>query len=180
MREFLGTILVLVLWAGSYVCVRAFFSSIKRSALHQQPRQDGAALEFFPGARIQFLIRFVLGLLATFGALVLVATHKESGAFYALLIPASVFLLISLVRPVPVIVDRNGIRQSRWFLPDKEIAWEDIASVSDGRNTGTTYIQSRRGGPKIRFSVFLVCRGRFKHEIREHVGDAAIFDSDGD
>jgi hypothetical protein len=180
MREFLGAVLALSLWVGFYVCVNAFFSSIKSSALRQQPREDGAALEFFPTARMQFLIRLVLALLAAFGALLSIATHKEGGTFYALLIPASVFLLISLVRPVSVVVDDHGIRQRRWFLPDREIRWQDVASVAYGTNTGTTYVLSKNGGPKIRFSIFLVGRARFKHEIRARARDVDIYSEDDD
>jgi hypothetical protein len=179
MRELFGAILGLLLWLALYVCVSAFFSSIKRSALRQQPRQDGVALEFVPAARMQFLIRSVLVLLVAFGVLVVTATRKEGGAFYALLIPASVFVLISLVRPVPVAVDDHGIRQRRWFLRDKEIRWGDIASVAYGPNTGTTYVLSKNGGPKIRFSVFLVGRARFKHEIRAHA-EVDIYTEDED
>jgi hypothetical protein len=175
MREFLGIALGLSLWVGFYVCVSGFFSSIKRSALRQQPRQDGAALEFFPAARLQVVVRSVLALLVAFGVLVSMATRKEGGSFYALLIPASVFLLISLARPVSVLVDDHGIRQRRWFLPDKEIRWQDVASVAYGANTGTTYVLSKNGGPKIRFSIFLVGRSRFRHEIREHAPDADIY-----
>ena len=174
MREFLGTIFVLSLWVGFYVCVRTFFSSIKRSALRQQPRQNGVELEFFPTARMQFLVRSVLLFLVVFGVLVLVATSKEGKALFALLLPASVFLLICLVRPVPVVADDHGIRQRRWFLHDKEIKWGDIASVEYGTNTGTTYVRSKNGGPKIRFSIFLVGRVRFEHEIRAHAHDADI------
>jgi hypothetical protein len=147
MQEFLGTILVLLVWVGFYVCVRAIFSSIKRSAFRQQPRQGGAALEFFPTGRMQFLVRFVLALLAAFGILVLAATRNKAGSFYALLIPASVFLLICLVRPVSVVVDDYGVRQRRWFLPDKEIKWADVALVAYGTNTGTTYVVSKNSGP---------------------------------
>ncbi|MGB6383755.1 MAG: hypothetical protein WBD25_09785 [Terriglobales bacterium] len=129
---------------------------------------------------MQFLIRSVLLLLVAFGVLVLVATSKEGRALYALLVPASVFLLISLVRPVSVVADDHGIRQRRWFLHDKEIKWGDIASVTYGTNTGTTYVRSKNGGPKIRFSVFLVGRPRFKHEIRAHVHDADIYSGDDD
>ena len=180
MRELLGTVLVLSIWVGFYVCVRAFFSSIRRSALRQQPRQDGVALEFFPTARMQTLVRLVLVLLAAFGVLVSVAMRKEGGSFYALLGPATVFLLISLVRPVSVVVDDHGIRQRRWFLHDKEIKWGDIASVAYGTNTGTTYVLSKNRGPKIRFSVFLVGRARFKDEIRAHTRDVDISSEDND
>jgi hypothetical protein len=178
MREFLGTVLGLSLWVGFYVCVRAFFSSIKRSALREPPRQDGAALEFFPVARMQVLVRLVLVFLAAFGVLVSVAMRKEGGSVYALLGPAAVFLLIILARPVSVVADDHGIRQRRWFLPDKEMKWADVASVARGTNTGTTYVLSRNGGPKIRFSVFLVGRTRFKREIRAHARDAEIYSED--
>jgi hypothetical protein len=180
MRDLLGTALVLLLWVGFSVCANAFFSSIKRSALRQQPRQDGVALEFFPVARMQVLVRLVLVLVAAFGVLVSVAMRKERGSFYALLGPATVFLLISLVRPVSVVVDDHGIRQHRWFLQDKEIEWADVASVAYGTNTGTTYVLSKNGGPKIRFSIFLVGRARFKHEIRAHARDADIYSEDDD
>ncbi len=106
------------------------------------------------------------------------AMHKDGGSFYALLGPATVFLLISLVRPVPVVIDVHGIRQRRWFLPDKEIDWSDVASVAYGTNTGTTYVRSKNGGPKIRFSIFLVGRARFKQEIRAHAPDADIYPED--
>ena len=129
---------------------------------------------------MQALVRSVLVSLAVFGVLVFVAMRKEGGSFYALLIPASVFLMISLVRPVSVVVDDHGIRQRRWFPPDKEIKWEDIASVAYGTNTGTTYVVSKNGGPKIRFSIFLVGRDRFKHEIRAHARDADIYPEDDD
>jgi hypothetical protein len=129
---------------------------------------------------MQFLVRFVLALLAAFGILVLAATRNKAGSFYALLIPASVFLLICLVRPVSVLVDDHGIRQRRWFLPDKEIEWKNISSVAYGSNTGTTYVSSKNGGPKIRFSAFLVGRARFKHEIRAHARDVDIYPEDDD
>jgi hypothetical protein len=174
MREFLGTVLALSLWVGSYVCVRALFSSIKRSALRQEPRQDGVTLEFFPVAGMQILIRLVLVLLAAFGVLVSVAARKDGGIFYAFLIPASMFFLICLVRPVSVVADDHGIRQRRWFLQDKEVKWADVISVAYGTNTGTTYVSSKNGGPKIRFSAFLVGRARFQHEIRAHTPDADV------
>jgi hypothetical protein len=116
--------------------------------------------------------------LAAFGVLVSVAMRKEGGSVYALLGPAAVFLLIILARPVSVVADDHGIRQRRWFLPDKEMKWADVASVAQGTNTGTTYVLSRNGGPKIRFSVFLVGRTRFKREIRAHARDAEIYSED--
>jgi|ERR1700733_3607673 len=107
MQQVLGTLLALLLRVGFYVCVSAFFSSIKRAALRQHPRQDGAALEFFPTTRMQTPVRSVLTLLAAFGILVSIATRGQGASFYALLIPASVFLWVCLVRPVSVVVDQR-------------------------------------------------------------------------
>jgi hypothetical protein len=174
MQEVLGTLLALLLWVGFYVCVSAFFSSIKRAALRQHPRQDGAALEFFPTTPMQTLVRSVLILLAAFGILVSMATRGQGANLYALLIPAAVFLSVCLVRPVSVVVDDRGIRQRRWFLHDKEIKWADVASVEYGAKTGTTYVLPKNGGPKIGFSAFLVGRTRFEHAIHGHARDADV------
>ena len=178
LRQLLNPLLPLLLFVGFYACVRAFFSSIKRSALRQQPRQNGVALEFFPVAGMQFLVRLVLISLAAFAILVAMAMRREAGTFYAPLIPLSVFTLILLTNPMPVVLDQNGIRQQRWLLREKEIAWKDIASIAWGSNTGTTYVCSKHGGAKIRFSAFLVGRARFKQEIRSHVQAVDIFEDD--
>jgi hypothetical protein len=180
MRELLGTILVLLLWVGFYVCVRAFFSSIERSALRQQPREKGLALEFCPAGAMQFLVRLTLVLLAAFSAFIAAyaLAHKEDGGLYAPLIPMSVFVLILLAKPVAVVIDQEGIRQGRWFRSDKQIAWNDVAAVELGPKTGTTYVRSKNGGPKIRFSSSLVGRARFLREIRAHARDADIHSED--
>jgi hypothetical protein len=183
MRDFLGTILVLLPFVAFYVCVRAFFSSIKRSAVRQEPREKGLTMEFLSVARMQFLVRLVLALLVAFAILFtggVFASGEHTNALLAPLIPMSVFVLILLVQPVPVVLDQEGIRQRRWFLHDKEIKWADIASVAYGTNTGTTYVLSKNGGPKIRFSIFLVGRARFKHEIRVHARNAEIYSEDDD
>jgi hypothetical protein len=171
--QLLGILLLL----SPIVLVVLFWKS-KHDAKTQPPREDGTTVEFFVTSSMRLLVTLVLGALLAFTILVGSAGRIEDGSIYALSIPLTVFALILLVRPVPVVIDRNGIRQSRWFLPEKEIAWEDIAEVAYGQNTGTTYVRSKRGGPKIRFSVFLVGRGRFKREIREHVRDADIFEDD--
>ena len=181
MRELFGTILVLLLWVGFYLCIRAFFQSIKRSALRQEPREKGPAAEFFPVARMQFLVRIVLAVLVAFAILFtwgVFVSGERTNALLAPLIPMSVFVLILLAQPVPVVLDQEGIRQRRWFLHDKEIKWPDVASVAYGRNTGTTYVLSRNGGPKIRFASSLVGRPRFLHEIRAHARDADICSED--
>jgi hypothetical protein len=180
MRNFLGTVLVLSLWLGFYVCVRAFFSSIKRSALRQEPRQNGLALEFFPSGAMQFLVRLTLALLVGFTAFTIVyaLVRKEVEGLYAPLIPLAVFLAILLAKPVSVVVDPEGIRQGRWFRCDKQITWDDVAVVELGPKTGTAYVRSKNGGPKIRFSSSLVGRARFLREIRAHSRDADIYSED--
>jgi hypothetical protein len=177
MRNFLGTVLVLGLWLGFYVCVRAFFSSIKRSALREEPRQNGLALEFFPSTAMNFLVRLTLILLAGFTAFTLVYAlrRKEVEGLYAPLIPLAVFVSILLAKPVSVVVDRDGIRQERWFRSDKQIAWDDVALVELGPKTGTAYVWSKNGGPKIRFSSSLVGRARFLREVRAHARDADVY-----
>ena len=167
-KDILGALLSFLVFVGFYATVRGLFESIKRSAKEKQPRQEGSAFEFFSVPRMQFVIRIVLTLLMSFAALVGITAHGEDGGLYAPLIPLTVFVLILLVRPVSVFIDQNGIRQPRWFLPDKEIAWHDVASVAYGSRTGTTYVRAKKGGAKIRFSVFLVGRNRFKQEIRAH------------
>ncbi len=178
LRQTLIALLGILFWLGFGLSVGKFYSSIKRSALKEQPREDGATLEFFAAPRMQFLVRLVLILLIAFMVLVAVTMRNPGGSFYALLIPLAVYALILLARPVPVVVDQDGIRQRRWFLHDKEIKWEDIASVAYGTNTGTTYIRSKNSGPKIRFSPFLVGRSRFKNEIRAHCRDIEIEEDD--
>src|SRR5208337_3275659 len=180
MREFLGTILALLLWVGFSVCIRAFFSSIKRAALRQQPREEGLTLEFFSAAAMQFLVTLTLALLAAFAAFIAAYAleRKEDGGFYAALIPMSVFVLILLAKPVAVVIDQEGIRQGRWFRGDKRIAWTDVATVELGPKTGTTYVRSKSGGPKIRFASSLVGRARFLREIRAHAPDADIYSED--
>jgi hypothetical protein len=177
LREFLATIFVLSLWIGFYVCVRTFFSFIRRSALREEPRQNGLALEFFPNTAMNFLVRLTLILLAGFTAFIFVYAlrRKEVEGLYAPLIPLAVFVSILLATPVSVVVDRDGIRQRRWFRSDKQIAWDDVALVELGPKTGTAYVWSKNGGPKIRFSSSLVGLTRFLREVRGHARDADIY-----
>src|SRR5574340_1119511 len=127
LRGILAFLLGLAFWAGFAFLVNAFYSSIKRSAMKRQPREQGGSLEFFVVPGMRLLIKIVLTLLVGFSILIAGAVHIRDGSFYALLIPLSILLLIVLVKPVPVIVDSNCIHQSRWFVRDKEIPWEDIA-----------------------------------------------------
>jgi hypothetical protein len=178
LKDILGVLLPLLAFIVFYAAVRGFFESIKRSAKQKQPRQEGSAFEFFPVPRMQIVVRIVLTLLMAFAALVGITSHREDGGLFAPLIPLTVFVLILLVRPVSVFIDQNGIRQPRWFLSDKEIAWHDVASVAYGPKTRTIYVRSKKGGAKIRFSVFLVGRNRFEQEIRAHTRD--VFENGDD
>ncbi len=164
----------------SPIVLAIIFLLSRRAARTQSPREDGAILEFFVTSSMRFLVGLVLVLLLAFTILVAVTAIRTNEGLYALLILLTVFVLILLLRPVPVMVDRNGIRQSRWFLPDIEIGWKDVASVTYGSRTGTTYVQSTNGVPKIRFSAFLVGRKRFRHLIREHVHNADVFEENQD
>jgi hypothetical protein len=91
----------------------------RRDAKKQTPRENGDTIEFFVTAGMRVMVRVVLSALLAFAALLAGTGPREPGTVYALLIPLTVFVLILLVSPVPVIVDRNGIRQGRWFLPEK-------------------------------------------------------------
>jgi hypothetical protein len=155
-----------------------FFSRVKRSARRLQPRENGSDLEFYPVPAMDFLVKLILVLLAAFTAFtaVMVPSSGSSlgGSLAAPLIPLSVFAAILMTRPTQVVLDQRGIRQQRWFTR-AEIAWNDIASVAVGQRTGTTYVSSKKGAPKIRFSAFLVGRARFVREIRSHLRDADVF-----
>jgi hypothetical protein len=169
--QLLGVLLLL-----SPLSLPILFWRSRRAATSQAPREDGGTIEFFVTPSMRLMVNLVLGALLAFTVLIVFAAPREDGSMYASLIPIAVFLLVLLVRPVPVLLGRDGIRQSRWFLPDKEIAWQEIESVVYGSNTGTTYVRSKKGGPKIRFSVFLVGRKRFRDEIRAHTRNPNIFD----
>lgn len=167
--QLLGIVLLL-----SPIFLAILFWRSRQSAKTLAPREDGASVEFFATSSMRIVVTLVLAALLAFTILLADAVRKENGSVYVLFIPLTVFVLILLLRPVPVFVDRNGIRQSRWFLPDKEVKWADVALVAYGHNTGTTYVMSKNGGPKIRFSIFLVGRARFKHEIRMHCPEDVI------
>jgi uncharacterized Tic20 family protein len=173
-------ILLGILLLLSPLILPILFGRSRREARSKAPREDGEELEFFLAPSMRLMVNLVLAALFAFTILIALAAPREDGSMYALLIPLAVLVSVLLVRPVPVVVDREGIRQSRWLLPDKQIAWKDIESVAYGPNTGTTYVRSRRGGPKIRFSVFLVGRKRFKHEIRLHTRAADLLENSDD
>jgi hypothetical protein len=40
-------------------------------------------------------------------------------------------------------LDHDGLRQRRWFLGDRKIAWNEIAWMKRGWRTDTTYVKSK-------------------------------------
>ena len=171
--RFLGTLLLV-----SPVALALSFFLIKRSARKQQPRQEGAALEFVPASGTKFLFRLVLILLIAFTILVLAMALSKGEGWYAVLIPLAVLVAILLAEPKPVVVDHNGIRQRRWLRQDREIAWDEIAWMKRGWRTGVTYVKSKNGGRPISFSPLMVGRPRFEREVRAHVHVDADFEDE--
>jgi hypothetical protein len=98
-------------------------------------------------------------------ALVVFAPAESS--LYAALFSLSVLVALLPAKPRAVILDHNGIRQSRWIRNDREIGWNDIAWVRRGQNTSTTYVKSKEGGRPISFSPLLVGQSRFEREVRK-------------
>jgi len=146
------------------------FSWLRRSARKQEPRQEGSATEFPVASGMRFLFGLVVVLLAAFSVLVLAVTVARGEGLYAVLIPLVVLLAILLARPRPVVLDHDGVRQYRWLRADREIAWNDISWMKRGRNTGVTYVRSKKGGWPISFSPLLVGQPRFERDVRARIG----------
>ena len=115
---------------------------------------------------MRLLIGVVLGLVVAFTVLALVEISRKGGNLLALLIPLCVLAAIILATPHAVMADHNGIRQRRWLFGDRVIAWNEIAWMRRGTNTGATYVKSRNGGRPISFSPLLVGQTRFEREVR--------------
>ena len=147
---------------------------IRRSAKKAHPRENGTTTEFSLAPSMLVLIEIVILLLLAFTVLVTVETIRNGEGFYASLIPLSVLIAILLAKPRSVWTDHEGIHQHCWLRGDRIIAWNEIASMKKGRNTGTTYIKSRNGGRPVSFSALLVGRSRFEKEVRRHIRDLAL------
>ena len=93
---------------------------------------------------------------------------------YAALIPVSVLVAILLAEPRTVLINHEGIRQHRWLRRDRVIAWNEIAWMRRGRNTGTIYVKSRNGGRPVSFSPPLVGQSRFEREVRKHARELEL------
>jgi hypothetical protein len=131
--------IILLVWLA------IFFSRTERFSKIQEPRQEGSALKFFLVPRMRILIWVVQFALLAFSA-ALVASVPAGSSLYAVLVPLSVLAAILLAKPRAVLLDHNGIRRKRWIRGEREIAWNEIAWLRRGRNTGTTYVKSKNGG----------------------------------
>jgi len=166
--EILAAILLRALFVSPFLLL---FWWLRRSAKKLRPKEGASTVEFFLAPRMRILIGIVCGLLVAFTVLALVEISRNGGNLYASLIPLSVLAAIILATPHAVITDHNGIRQGRWLLGDRVIAWDEIAWMRRGRNTGATYVKSRNGGRPISFSPLLVGQARFEREVRAHTRD---------
>jgi uncharacterized Tic20 family protein len=151
--EIVGAVLLRALFLAPFALL---FWWLRKSAKKLQPREGNSGVEFFLAPRMRILIGIVLGLLIGLAVLVAVGIARKGGSSYALLIPLCVFAAIILATPHDVVTDHNGIRQRRWLLGDRAIAWDEIAWMKRGPNTGATYVKSRNGGRPISFSPLLV------------------------
>ena len=162
------TFLGLLVGSSPIVLFMCLFLWLRRSAKKYQPREDGSELEFFVAPGMRILLGLVLIALVAFTALALAVSVRQGEGWYGIFIPLSVLAALLLAKPRPVVVDHLGIRQQRWIRRDREVPWDQVAWVRRGRNTGATYVKSRKGGRPISFSPLLVGQSRFEREVRAH------------
>ncbi len=161
----LDTILAVLLGLSPIIAFTLLFNWLRRSAKRLHPREDGNTLEFFVAPGMRILINLVLLSLGAFTILVL---SLGGDGWYAGFLPLGVLLAILLLKPRAVVVEQHGIRQHRWIRGDREIAWNDIAWMRRGVNSGTTYVKSKQGGRPVLFSPLLAGQSRFEREVRSH------------
>ncbi len=147
---------------------------IRRSAKKLRPHENGTSIEFSLAPRMHVLIEIVIVSLFAFTALTVFETVRTGEGQYAALIPLLVLAAILLAKPSTVWTDREGIRQRRLLRGDRIIAWNEIAWMKRGRNTGTTYVKSRNGGRPVSFSPLLVGQSRFEREVRKHAREIEL------
>ena len=172
----LTTLLAIVAAYSPILFFMLLFNWLRRSAKTLKPRQLGSSIEFFVSPRMRILIQIVLVLLASFSLLVLLTSLSRGGyGRYAVFIPLAVVIAVLLAMPRQVTVDRDGIRQRRLIRADRQIAWNQIAWMRRGVNSGTTYVKSKNGGRPVCFSPLLVGRSRFEKEVRAHAQGCEAF-----
>jgi uncharacterized Tic20 family protein len=148
------------------------FFLIKRSAQKRGPQQDGSALRFSIAPGMRFLIVSVVVALSVFSILTFAMGLIQGEGWYGVFIPLAVLLAIIMAIPRAVVLNDDGIRQHRWLLGSKEIAWNEIAWMRRGWRTGTTYVKSKKGGRPVSFSALLVGKSHFEREVRKHAPEA--------
>src|ERR1700693_3670685 len=168
---FFGAVLLRFLFFSPFMLL---FWWIRRSTRKLRPRENGGSVEFYLAPRMLVLIEIVIVSLLAFTALIVLETVRKGGGLYAALIPLSVLTAILLAKPRTVSTDHEGIHQRRWLRGDRVIAWNDIAWMKRGRNTGTTYVKSRSGGRPVSFSAPLVGQSRFEREARKQARELAL------
>jgi hypothetical protein len=166
-----GAVLLRFLFVSPFMLL---FWWIRRSTRKLRPRENGVSVEFYLAPRMLVLIEIVIVSLLAFTALIVLETVRKGEGLYAALIPLSVLTAILLAKPRTVWTDREGIRQRRWLRGDRVIAWNEIAWMRRGRNTGTTYVKSQNGGRPVSFSPLLVGQSRFEREVRKHARELAL------
>ena len=173
----LTTLFALLVGFSPLIFFSLLFNWLRRSAKKHQPHEHASALEFFPEPGIRILIASVEVALVAFAILVLAVSVHQGGGWFAVFIPLSVLVAILFAKPRTVTIDQNGVRQNRWFRGDRAIAWNEIAWVKRGRNTGSTYVKSKNGGRPISFSPLLVAQSRFEREVRAYAPNRDDLDS---
>jgi len=165
-----GAVLLRFLFVSPFMLL---FWWIRRSTRKVRPRENGTSVEFSLAPPMHVLIEIVTVSLVAFTALTVWETVRKGEGLYAALIPVSVLVAIFLAEPRTVLVNHEGIRQHRWLRGDRVIAWNEIAWMRRGRNTGTTYVKNRNGGRLVSFSPLLVGQSRFEREVRKHAPELA-------
>ena len=116
-----GAVLLRFLFVSPFMLL---FWWIRRSTRKLRPRENGTSVEFSLTPRMHVLIEIVTVSLVAFTVLTLWGTVRKGGEVYAALIPISVLVAILLAEPRTVLIDHEGIRQTRWLRGDRIIAWK--------------------------------------------------------
>jgi hypothetical protein len=166
-----GAVLLRVLFVSPFMLL---FWWIRRSARKLRPREDGTSVEFSLAPRMHVLVEIVIVSLVAFTALTVWEVVRKGEGLYATLIPLSVLVAILLAEPRTILINHEGIRQHLWLRGDRVIAWDEIAWMRRGQNTGSTYVKSRNGGRPVSFSPLLVGQLRFEQEVRKHAREIGV------
>jgi len=155
------------------------FWLIKRSAREAEPVRNGASFEFVLGRGLFLLLRLVELLLVAFTVMVFVAVVSTGGSLFAVLIALVVLAAILLATPRSVVVDDDGLRQSRWPLAERQTQWNEIATVSRDARIGGTLVWSTNRNLAAVFSPQLIGQQQFEKEIRARAQNV-VFECDSD